>query len=205
MVYFFDDFDSEAEGTSPPVNWIPSVFYPPTTFEVDDAQYHSSPHSAILLKSGGYGGCLHVEPVAFTSEKITIWFKFEATNQDNYLVLDELFESPPRSVQLQFDINGNIRYYNGSTYIDTGYNYTTSWFKIEIVQDFTAKTFDLWFNDALIVSGGVFVDNITVNTKYILFINSYTKVWLDDVQIGESAGGHGSLLSTHRNKLVGVV
>jgi len=207
-IIFEDDFDLEVEGTSPPANIINQNL---DVCEVDDAQARSLPHSCLLARTVADGYCRI--PVSFTDDLVVIWtyVSFQAGHKAIELQKTNAVRSGADEVlTLRYNrANTNIEYYVAG-WIDTGYNVLfSSWKELKIKCDFIGKTLDIWYDGNLIVDDGAFRDNTATSVESIqLGVNGATgEFWIDDIQVGEVAPtvGHGLLLSSHRNRLAGVV
>lgn len=190
-ILFNDNFDGEGEGTDPPINWTPDTVAPLDNNEVDDAQSHSAPHSMWLKSKVGANGFIrHVYSSGFTDEKITIWVYFPNTTNQRQIFTQDITgdkDSNAQAALLAFQNDGDIEYYDGA-YQDTGYNYTSGFHKIEIIQDFINDVFDCWYDDIKIITDGGF-RNVATDAKalHLFCASGGTEIWIDDVQIGENA------------------
>lgn len=195
-IIYSDNFDGESEGTSPPANWVDDGGFPANNFEVDDAQYYSSPHSAWLKKLGsGTGWCHHDEAAGFDTDRISFRRHFTSTDRQHHIITnkatgDHIATNIAAHIQLRND--GSIWWYDGS-YHDTGYTYSTGWHLWEIVHDCASDTFDLWYDSVQIINNGGFRNTATsIKSLHQQVDATYGTVetWFDDVQIG-AAGWEG--------------
>jgi uncharacterized repeat protein (TIGR01451 family) len=186
---FVDDFDSEAEGTSPPSNWVTDGGYPPTYCEVDDVHSHSGSHSMWLRReSSSVGICRYDIPAGVTDGKFTMWVYFSSTTTRKHIrTLNACGDHSPSNVAalVQLRNDGSIWWYDGS-YHSTGYSYTTSWHKFEFVHDCPNNQFDMWFDGTMIIDNGNFC-NPASSVKSLHFQVDTTfgncEMWIDDVSI----------------------
>ena len=178
-----DDFDSEEEGTSPPANFIASPTQVPTNCEVDDAQYHSSPHSMLLANASGWGSCRH--EVTFYAELLTIWLYFAETNKRKQAMTQETTGDQDQyefMTQVQFDELGNIEYKVDTTWYDSGYNYTTGWHKLEFLHYFAEDKFSMWYDGTLVIDKKGFRNSGSV-VRGIHFRVYQCSLWVDDILV----------------------
>lgn len=93
----------------------------------------------------------------------------------------------------------NFHYYNGTTFIDSGYQYSQDvWYKLKIVHDIVNKTWDAWidggvYNNFKIVEKANNLDSTTSGnvTKLTLRRGNgwqlhHAEYWIDNITIGES-------------------
>ncbi len=194
-ILFSDNFDGEAEGTSPPANIVNDATYPANSCEVDDVQAHSSPHSMWVKKNGsGVGWCHRDYGPGFTNEPYVVWYYFENTTQQRHLITNKATGNHVGTnilANVQFQTDADIVYYDGA-YQDTGYNYATGWHKFEIIHDCPNDQFDMWYDDVEIITAGNF-RNTGSSVKSLHFqVDAGTgtcQLWVDDIQVGEAAAG----------------
>ena len=189
-ILFADDFDGEAEGTSPPANWTVDTSQPPSVNEVDDAQYVSAPHS---MKMNGVGGVYRNFASGFSTDKISMRKYFTQTTVASEWLSTQSTEGESTSgniaIYMSFSTNGNIFYHDGS-WVDTGYNYSTGWHLLEYVHDLASNTFDAWYDGTKIITAGGYFGGHTglASIKQVEIYVNIADIWVDDVQIGEATG-----------------
>lgn len=202
MVYFTDNFDSEAEGTSPPTNWVNSTNYTLSKCEVDDAHANSAPHS-MLLESHTIGDdCFHnLNDMDNSKWSFRLYvpgsgnrkFSMMATTTDIVLAANV---GPFVAIVSKY-----IRWYDGA-YHDSGYNISySSWGLLEIEANLATDTFDVWYNSVKVITGASFYDgnNLSeLNQVRIGFLTSGRQMWIDDVVIGvPSAVSMNNIVNVH--------
>jgi hypothetical protein len=190
-----DTYDGEAEGTSPPLNWIPdnSPHFIPLSCEVDDTHSNSGQHSMFLESpSAWYGFCHHDIPGGFTEEPYC--FSVYPTTSSTSVFLNTQntvgnFDSAAIAARVAMWTSGIVMYYDGG-WIPTGYSYVVnSWNNFKIVHDCNNNTYDCWLNGALIIDDGPFFNPSTSIRSLHFGANSEGTpdyVWIDDVKIGNS-------------------
>jgi len=191
-IIYEEDFDELPEGQSPPSGWIKSGLYPPDICEVDDAQYHSSPHSTKLYDAVSSGYCRREEAGGFTDDRVIKWLYFNNANTARNVLTQATAGDRDNNELLAFigfRQTGDIMYYVNA-WQDTGYNFSVGWHKLEIVHDLGNDCFDAWYDEVKIIAGGAYYTGITgktiVKTVHVAVYCSY--LWFDDVQIGEGGG-----------------
>ncbi len=191
-IFFSDNFDSEVEGTSPPINWVPDTQtnYNPLACEVDDQQSKSGPHSLYLRSpSTWFGFCHHDIPGGFTDEPYYFSVYPTSTTIYGYLLTQNSvgnFDDSQTAAYIGFRNDGNIKYYAGS-WINTGVSYVAnSWNDMIIIHDFNNNTFDCWHNGVLIIDDGGF-RSPSSDIKSLQFgissVGNPDYMWIDDIQI----------------------
>jgi|GEM_PF-4544471 len=190
---FEDDFDSEAEGTSPPINWVPDIGYPPDNLEVDNVHYHSSSNSMWLRKlTSGVAMCHCDLPVTFTSEKYSVWVYFSYTNKRHDIITNRApgqYFGSNVVAQVIFDELANIQWYDG-VWHDTGFDYSTGWHQIEIIHSFTGNQYDVWYDGTNILTGANFRNSASSirSLHYSAYATGGTNsMWIDDIRVGDGS------------------
>lgn len=207
-IQFFDDFDLEVEGTSPPANFVNGGgTAAPTNLEVDNVHSFSAPQSMWLNQAGSTDSwCRRNE--SFTTKKWSFrvyipslgknyYFASQATggNQD----MNELM------AQLVFRSNNNIEYYDGA-YHDTGYNYTVGMHIVEIVHDVGNDQFDCWYDGVKILTNAPFRNGGKASVESIRYGVYNSNMWLDNIQIGEEDPGVvGSVIGVIKENIGSVI
>ena len=187
---FADNFDSEAEGTSPPVNWVADFTYPPDTLEVDDIQYKTSPHSMLMVEDADSLNVVH-HNVDFTSEPYEFYIYIEKTTAIVYITTQSTagnYDSTKHAALISFRNTGDIMYYDGA-WQDTGYDYTTGWHKLKIIHDFPNDQFDAWYDGTQIIDNGGFRNTAASGASLQLGFDpettGTTNIWFDDIKLGD--------------------
>lgn len=196
-VLFSDNLDGESEGTSPPANWVEDTVKTLLNLEVDDAHANSLPHSIYALTDTATGGYHHDYGAGYDEEytKMAIYLE---SGGEAYFVLQSTtgdYVSNKRCVNMRFNSNGDIEYYDGS-WKDTGYNWTAGAFKVlKILPHCGTDTFDAWYDGVQIVNGGDFEDaGASIKSIQVLITtDGNNRLWVDDIQIGEEAGWTGKI------------
>lgn len=192
-IIFLDEFEDppETEGNAPTL-W---PIYNGMTFqnrEVDNVRAHLGSLSLWLKsKASGHGFCEASQ--AFGTERIRIWVYFEDTTTDFRMITSKTavgYTSANFMAYLYAATDGKIYYYDTGAN-DTGQTYSTGWHYFDIVHDWGADTFDAWYDGTQIVTGGSFFSNQTgasgVGVAFFIPEGADNEMWVDDVQIGESA------------------
>ena len=186
---FSDNFDSESDGDSPPVNWDNDTSFPLTSLEVDNAQYVSSPNS-VYIRSSSYGYAHH-DISAGTTEFAEVEIYAQTTGENIGFILQSTegdVNSANQGALILFQPDGWIDYYSGG-YIPIC-TYSAGWNKIKIVPDYVNDDFDFYLDDVLKSSNLPFRNDIDTCKGIHLFINSAganDDCWYDNIQVGDSA------------------
>jgi len=188
-ILYSENFDGMAEGLSPPTGWIKDTTYVLTDCEVDDVQAHSGAHSMWVLKStAGVAYCRH--PITYTSEPLEYWCYFPGS-QRHYMNIqsdNSNYDISKIGVMLYFSkATATTTYNTPGGWVDTGIPLGTGWHKVKIVCDYTAETFDLWYDDVKIIIGGLFYSSQSTAGS-IQFGALASQWWIDNIQVGESIG-----------------
>jgi len=214
-----NNFDSETTGETPE-DWEGDAAGAPNTFEISEAQYYSPSKSSYLKSEIGTSAYIHTkdDAIGTTTDATPFHSKHYLPDSTGYaMILHQQINgdisAPNIGAQVFLDNTSGtlisplaVGYYNGN-YVDTGKNWDTStWFKITIINDFSNNQFDLYYDDVLIEANAGFRENISeVKVIFALIAAGGHEIYSDDHLIGDVASGHGMLLSTHRNRIVGAI
>lgn len=183
MAYIFtDNFDGEAEGTTPPTNWTPTVA---GIAEVDDAQYVSSPHSMRLAHSASWRAVAHSE--TYDDEP----FSFYLYNDSINAYYNPRFLDGSGNVHGGLLINATaqgISYYTLAGSTASGVSLSAGWNKFTFTHHSSTKTYDVVKDDTTeICTGASFFNTSESGTATFQAYGKHTTSgysWYDDFTLG---------------------
>ena len=161
------------------------------TCEIDTAQKYSGTRSMRLVGASTNA----VSNIAHTAESNAYAISLRTRKNDATNMAHPFFHgNNAKRISVFYTSSEDIKYYTGDAWdqADTGYNCAVdTWEKIEICNiDFSAGTFDIWFNGACIKSGAI-MQNFGTSQDCIRCVNgtgsSGPDFWVDDLIVRKYA------------------
>jgi len=186
---FWDDFDGESDGDSPPANWTKQTATDCNIKEVDNANSFS-PSNSFLMSNGasttnGRIYCADFGDDQYAEEWEVMVYVDDAARY--YYPLITYSSDGTGALNIYFRNDNSIRAYNDGVFTDTGYNYVTdAWYKIRVKADWTGDSFDAWYNDTQIIDDWGIYDNSDGFDRICVGINTATTAWYDNVNVTNS-------------------
>lgn len=190
---FYETFELDADGTQPPTGWAVDTTYTPTIYDVDNTQANSGSQS-VYIYDGSALGFIHYDLAsAITHDYFSIWVRTGATT--NYVYINSQAETGNYGTgnnawHLGFQNDGKLKYFDGS-WKDTGATYSANtWHHIELKNvDFTAHTYDIWFDGTEYTTDTPFrvntVDSIQSIQLGVSGVGTTDNAFFDDIRMGD--------------------
>lgn len=194
---YSNDFDGEVEGTSPPASFILDTEKVIQACEVDNVRSHSGPNSLWLQRTGGFADWGYARFLqTFTDENFTVCLYLDNAADYRMVRLEDDTDNAEVGAivsVIYLDSTSNIMYYDGASLVDSGYNYAGGWHKFEILNNFTTKTYKIYY-DGVKVTGASDPDFNKATATAVRAVHfgcsngaGTSNLWVDDIMIGEGS------------------
>jgi len=189
---YFENFDNETDGDSPPDSWTLRPGTDCTVKEVDDANYYSAPNSFKMSNGAStLNGRIYCHDMGDNAYPTTwsVWTYVDDASQYYYPLVVYASDNSA-AIGIYFRNDNSIRSYDDTSFTDTGTNYVTDqWVQIRVEADWSADTFDAWYGGTQIINDWGIYDHVNGMDRICVGINQATTAWFDDIEVGTNTSG----------------